>query len=343
MREHVPLEVEEVIDQADGPHTYLSAKFPLRDSGGQPYAVCAIATDITQRKRAEEALRESEQHFRRIVDTAHDAFVSIDATGRITAWNPQAEATFGWTEARGAGPQPRRDDHPGALPRDPQPTRSQRFMQTGKGSLLGRRVELEAVHRDGHEFPVEFTISAVRVGGTVRVQRLPARHHRAQAGRGDAAPARGRRAVLARRDRRDGAGGGDHRAGTRAPRTSTATRPRRSIGRTLDMLMPPERAAGRRPPAVAGARGAPAGGPRDRAPPQGRKHRPRVAHRVPDARRAPRDRRRLGDRARPHRAQARRGGDAGGAGGVPPRVRGRADRHGAVRRRRRPSARACCR
>ena len=35
MREHVPLEVEEVIDQADGPHTYLSAKFPLLDSARQ--------------------------------------------------------------------------------------------------------------------------------------------------------------------------------------------------------------------------------------------------------------------------------------------------------------------
>ena len=165
IREHVPLEVEEVIDQADGPHTYLSAKFPLRDSSGQPYAVCGISTDITQRKRAEETLRESELHFRRIVDTAHDAFVAMDATGRVTAWNPQAEATFGWTEDEALGRSfsetiiaPRhRATHNQAL---------QRFMQTGKGALLGRRVELEAVHRDGHEFPVEFTISAVKVSGS---------------------------------------------------------------------------------------------------------------------------------------------------------------------------------
>ncbi len=165
IREHVPLEVEEVIDQHDGPHTYLSAKFPLLDAGGRPYAVCAIATDITQRKRAEEALRDSEQHFRQIVDTAHDAFVSIDASGRVTAWNPQAEKTFGWTEPEALGrnlaetiiPARYRSSHTRAL---------QRFMQTGKGSLLGRRVELEAVHRDGREFPVELTITAVKVGGT---------------------------------------------------------------------------------------------------------------------------------------------------------------------------------
>ena len=70
---------------------------------GRPYAVCAIATDITERKRAEEALRESEEHFRQIVDTAHDAFVSIDAAGAITAWNPQAEETFGWSEREAVG------------------------------------------------------------------------------------------------------------------------------------------------------------------------------------------------------------------------------------------------
>ena len=165
MREHIPLEVEEVIDQADGPHTYLSAKFPLLDSSGRPYAVCAIATDITHRKRAEEALRESEHHFRQIVDTAHDAFVSIDSSGRVTAWNPQAEATFGWSEPEALGrslaetiiPTRYRSTHTRAL---------QRFMQTGKGALLGRRVELEALHRDGHEFPVEMTITAVKVGGS---------------------------------------------------------------------------------------------------------------------------------------------------------------------------------
>src|ERR671919_79233 len=46
----VPLQVEEVMEHPDGPHTYLSTKFPLRDDAGRSYAVCAIATDITDRK-----------------------------------------------------------------------------------------------------------------------------------------------------------------------------------------------------------------------------------------------------------------------------------------------------
>ena len=126
--------------------------------------------------------------------------------------------TFGWTEAEALGRSFAETDHPGAPPRRAQPARSSGSWRPGKASLLDRRVELEALHRDGHEFPVEMTISAVRVGGPVRLQRVPARHHRAQAGRGDAAAPGGHRAVLARRDHRDHARRGRSRAGTRAPR-----------------------------------------------------------------------------------------------------------------------------
>jgi PAS domain S-box-containing protein len=164
MREQVPLQVEEAIEHPDGPHTYLSAKFPLRDEDGRSYAVCAIATDITERKHAEQALRESEQHFRRIVDTAHDAFVSLDESGRITAWNPQAEVTFGWTEEEAVG-RSFADTVVAARHRSTHIRSLQDFMSTGKASLFDRRLELDVVRRDGHEFVVEMTMSAVRAGG----------------------------------------------------------------------------------------------------------------------------------------------------------------------------------
>jgi PAS domain S-box-containing protein len=53
------IEFEEVVPHDDGLHTYISVKFPLRDTAGTIYAVCGISTDITDRKRSEHELREA--------------------------------------------------------------------------------------------------------------------------------------------------------------------------------------------------------------------------------------------------------------------------------------------
>jgi PAS domain S-box-containing protein len=161
MREHLPLELEETIPAADRERTYLSIKFPLLDSSRRPYAVCGISTDISERKRSEEALRASEQHFRKIVSTTHEAFISMDESGCITAWNPEAETTFGWSEEEALG----RDLAETIIPTRYQGMHTrgrERFLETGHSALLNRRVEIEALHRDGHEFPVEMTITAIR-------------------------------------------------------------------------------------------------------------------------------------------------------------------------------------
>jgi PAS domain S-box-containing protein len=65
------IEFEEVVPQRDGPHTYISVKAPLMDERGEPYAVCGVSTDITERKRLEEDLKQA--------DRQKDAFIATVA------------------------------------------------------------------------------------------------------------------------------------------------------------------------------------------------------------------------------------------------------------------------
>lgn len=85
------IEVEEVVRHADGPHTYESVKFPVRDADGEVWAVGGISTDVTERRRAEIALAESEWRFRTIFDVAPIGIVDVDANSkRITRANAEA-------------------------------------------------------------------------------------------------------------------------------------------------------------------------------------------------------------------------------------------------------------
>jgi PAS domain S-box-containing protein len=103
-------------------------------------------------------LRNSEDHTRQIITTATDAFIAIDLHGAVTDWNPKAEELFGWSRAEAVGqklhetivPPQYRESHLLGL---------KRFQATGEGPVLNKRLELSALHRDGHEFPVELSIS----------------------------------------------------------------------------------------------------------------------------------------------------------------------------------------
>ncbi|HKN87312.1 MAG TPA: PAS domain-containing protein [Nitrospiraceae bacterium] len=79
-----PLEFEEVALHDDGPHTSIVFKFPLRDEDGQPYAIGGVTTDITDRKRTEQALRESQARLalaleerRRLDADLHDNIIQM--------------------------------------------------------------------------------------------------------------------------------------------------------------------------------------------------------------------------------------------------------------------------
>ncbi len=120
-----------------------------------------IGRDMTDSRRAQDALRESEQLARGIIDTALDAFVQIDESGSILNWNWQAERIFGWPRQDALGKNlieliiagTDRDDLAAAL---------QRFLRSGQDQILGRRREMTARRRNGKEFTAELSVTALK-------------------------------------------------------------------------------------------------------------------------------------------------------------------------------------
>ncbi|HSG98780.1 MAG TPA: PAS domain S-box protein, partial [candidate division Zixibacteria bacterium] len=124
---------------------------------GREYAI-VVARDITERKQAESALRESERRTRAIIDSAIDAVVVMDQRGAILEWNPQAELTFGWTAEEAIGRQLSDLIVPESMIRD-HAAGFERFLSHDDASTLNRRIELTARNRNGEEFPVEIAVT----------------------------------------------------------------------------------------------------------------------------------------------------------------------------------------
>lgn len=87
LRARKPIVFEEFAPHVDGMHAYISIKFPLVDYAGKPYAVCGISTDITERKRAEEALRQSEQRYRATFEQTAVGVAHTGLNGRFLRVN----------------------------------------------------------------------------------------------------------------------------------------------------------------------------------------------------------------------------------------------------------------
>src|SRR4029077_8555349 len=92
LQARVPMEFEEATLQGDGPHTSIVQRFPLLDADGTVYATGGIGSDITERKRAEQALRESEEHYRRLCEGAADVVISINESGQLVLVNPATDS-----------------------------------------------------------------------------------------------------------------------------------------------------------------------------------------------------------------------------------------------------------
>ncbi|WP_051694098.1 two-component system sensor histidine kinase NtrB [Desulfohalovibrio reitneri] len=102
-------------------------------------------------------LAECQDQHRALADSSVDAMITTDANGLVLSWNPAAERLFGWQENEAVGrdvemiiPQRLRQAHHEGM---------RRFMKTGRKRLIGNRTELDALNREGREFPIELSLS----------------------------------------------------------------------------------------------------------------------------------------------------------------------------------------
>lgn len=134
-----------------------------RFSGEDAYflqSVANVLSAVMGRRLSDQAVQESERRKAAILAGALDAIVTIDFEGRILEFNPAAEGMFGRFERDVRGremadlimPERFREGHRDGMAR---------YLVTGEGSILNRRLELTALRSDGSEFPVELTITQI--------------------------------------------------------------------------------------------------------------------------------------------------------------------------------------
>ncbi|HLE18320.1 MAG TPA: PAS domain S-box protein, partial [Syntrophales bacterium] len=127
----------------------------LRDDKGLLRGFSKVVRDITERKRAEETLRESEERYRVIAETASDAIITINEDSEIIFANPATEKIFGFKPGEIIGqritklmPERLRSGHLAGM---------KRFLETGRMAFRWEALELPGLHSDGREIPLEIS------------------------------------------------------------------------------------------------------------------------------------------------------------------------------------------
>ncbi len=166
-----PLEIEEYAPHADGLHTYLSVKVPIRDQAGHVSAMCGISTDITERKRAEEERQKLARERLLLLDSTGDGIYGIDPDGRCTFINRAGAKMLGYEPAEVMGKNMHQLIHHSFPDRSPYP-RTQCHIYEVLHSGRGCHIDDEVFWRkDGTAFPADYSSFPVfeqdTIAGTV--------------------------------------------------------------------------------------------------------------------------------------------------------------------------------
>ncbi len=154
----------EVFWKKDG--TALAVEYstsPIVEGSDLKGAVVAFA-DVTERQRAQRALAESEERKAAVLRSTLDSIITMDSDGRVTEFNPAAVEAFHYTREEAVGrmlaelvvPERFREAHVAGL---------RRYTETGEAHVIGKRLELPAIRKDGSEFLSELTITRGDVDG----------------------------------------------------------------------------------------------------------------------------------------------------------------------------------
>ncbi len=137
---------------------------PVFDTDGSVIGYRAIDRNVTEQRKLQQNLLESEEKFRNISDHAQDAIIMIDKNGQTTFWNKAAEQIFGYRAEEMLG----KNLHKLLMP--PQFEQEYNkgfdtFIKTDNGPIIGKIRELTALRKDGSSIDVEISVSTTKVGG----------------------------------------------------------------------------------------------------------------------------------------------------------------------------------
>jgi PAS domain S-box-containing protein len=145
----------------DGRETAMEiSAAPILDATGKIWGAVTVFHDLTGRRCVEAALRRSRDQFSAILNVSLDAIITMDHEGKVLDFNPAAETIFGYRRGDILGrpiaeliiPERLRQLHYEGLAR---------YLATGEGPVLGKRIEMPALRANGEEFPVELSISRI--------------------------------------------------------------------------------------------------------------------------------------------------------------------------------------
>jgi formate hydrogenlyase transcriptional activator len=157
-------DVDHRLRGAAGVYRWFHARgLPLVDTDGRIVRWYVLLTDIDERKRASEALQQSEERYRNVVETATDAVVSVDQRSQIILANPATTRIFGYQLSEVIGqpltmlmPEFMRELHKAGF---------QRYLKTNHRHVDWQGVYLTGLRKSGEEFPIEVSVGEVVKNG----------------------------------------------------------------------------------------------------------------------------------------------------------------------------------